>query len=87
MKKLNMHLIEGNKASFHHLDFKKIYDDIHNFIFIPDKPKEITVNYIYHHHPIVRTREFYDIILYNMNLLEKISNLKYINIIRYKNGF
>lgn len=42
---LHGHLIEGGKASFHHLDFKKINDDIHNFIFMPDKLKEITVNY------------------------------------------
>ncbi len=70
---LHKHLIEGVKASFHHLDFSKINDDIHNFIFMPDKPKGIMVNYIYHHHPIVRTREFYDVELYNMNLLEKIS--------------
>lgn len=69
---LHGHLIEGGKASFHHLDFKKINDNIHNFIFLPDKPRKIMVNYIYHHHPIVRTREFYDLTLYNMNLLEKI---------------
>ena len=70
---LHKHLTDGLKASFHHLDFKKINDDIHNLIFMPDKPKEVTTNYIYHHHPIVRTREFYDITLHNMNLLEKIS--------------
>ena len=70
---LHKHLTDGLKASFHHLDFNKINDEIHNLIFMPDKPKEITVNYIYHHHPIVRTREFYDITLHNMNLLEKIS--------------
>ena len=69
---LYKHLINGLKASFHHLDFKKINDDMHNLIFIPDKPKEVFVNYIYHHHPIVRTRAFYDITLHNMNLLEKI---------------
>lgn len=30
---LHKHLIEGCKASFHHLDFDKTNDNIHNFIF------------------------------------------------------
>ncbi len=70
---LHGHLIEGGKASFHHLDFKKTNDDINNLIFMPKKYKNLTVNYIYHHHSIVKTREFYDIATFNMDLLEKIS--------------
>ncbi len=66
------HLQDGNSASFHHLNFNKKCDDFNNLIFMPKRNKDTTVSYVYHHHPIVKTKKLFDTTIYNMEILEQI---------------
>ena len=82
---IHKHLIEGNKASLHHIDWIKGNDRIDNLEWLPDKnSSDISreVGYIYHHHPFVKTAEFKEVFennILNLSLIFKEDDTKYLD--------
>jgi len=82
---LYKHLIEGNRASFHHISFIKSDDKFENLVWLPDKKDSNAINdtnYVYHHHPIIKTDEFRKILknnVLNLSSIIKENDISYLD--------